>query len=116
MPPVFTVALAGVAVSVKSGTVTLRFTFAVCVSEPLVPLMVRVELLAELPAGIVTVSVELPDVRIEVGENEAMAPDGRPLTEKSTTPVNEPRASTFTAYVALPPGFTEVVLGVAVSV
>jgi len=66
------------------------------VSEPLVPLMVRVEVLAELPAGIVTVSVEVPDVLTEVGENDAVAPDGKPLTDKSTALVNEPSALTVT--------------------
>jgi hypothetical protein len=92
--PTATVALVGAAVKVKSGTVTSRSTFAVSVSEPLVPLIVRVEVLAELPAGILTVRVEVPDVLTEAGENDAVAADGRPLTDKSTPLVNEPSALT----------------------
>jgi len=51
------------------------------------PIIVRVELPVGVLPVVVTISVE---VLTEVGENEAMAPDGRPLTEKLTTPVKEP--------------------------
>ena len=74
----------------------MRATLAVCVTEPLVPLIVSVELLAGLPAGMLTVNVELPDVVIEAGLKEAVAPDGNPLTDNPTVPVNEPSALTFT--------------------
>ena len=97
LPPGLIVSLLGVALMVKSGTVTLSSTFALCVNEPLVPVMVRVELLAGLPAGMLTVRVELPDVLIDVGEKEAVAPDGRPLTDKPTVPVNPFSAPIFTA-------------------
>jgi hypothetical protein len=67
----------------------VRVTVAVCVSVPLVPVIVIVELPAGVvPAVVVMVSVEVPDVLTEAGENEALAPAGRPLALKFTDEVN----------------------------
>jgi len=90
--PAVTVCEAGDAVTEKSpttGAVTTRFTEAVCVVVPLVPVMVN----GKLPVGVVllvvTVSVELPDVS-GVGLNVPVAPAGSPLTVRSTDPVKPP--------------------------
>jgi hypothetical protein len=74
--------------------VTSNVTLAECVSEPLVPVMASVELLVKLP--VVIVSIELPDVLIEAGENNGVAPAGKPVTAKLTAPVNPFSAPTFT--------------------
>jgi len=87
----------GVAESEKSGgTTTFSATLAEFASVPLVPVIVTVELLAELPGGVVTVSVELPGALIEGGENEAVAPVGNPAAAKLTDPVNPFCTATFT--------------------
>jgi hypothetical protein len=77
-----------VIVRLKSGTITVKVTVAVCVSEPLVPVMVIVELPVGVELPVVMLSVELPDVLTEAGENEAFAPAGKPLAVKPTDPVN----------------------------
>jgi hypothetical protein len=41
-----------------------------------------------VPLLVCTVNVELPELVIEVGFNEAVAPAGWPLTDKFTVPVN----------------------------
>ena len=60
------------------------------------------------------VNVELPEVVTEVGAKVAVAPVGRPVAPKVTTPVNPLRAATFTVKVATLPGFTDAVTGAAV--
>jgi len=65
VPPGATEGETGVTVSVKSGAVTFSVTVAECVSEPLVPVIISGELLAELPGAVITVSVELPGALIE---------------------------------------------------
>jgi hypothetical protein len=67
---------------------TCKVTLAECVSEPLVPVMVRVELPAGLLPLVVTVSVALAPGAMEVGLNEVWAPVGRPLAVKFTVEVN----------------------------
>jgi len=66
------------------------------VSEPLVPLIVRFELPAGVVAAVVIVKVELPPAVTEVGLNKAVAPAGKPLSEKPTVPVNPPSAVVLT--------------------
>jgi hypothetical protein len=66
---------------------TFRVTLVVCVSPPLVPVIVS----AKLPVGVVvpvtTVSVELPPTLTDVGLNVPVAFAGRPLTLRLTVPV-----------------------------
>ena len=47
-------------------------------------------------AAVVTVKVEEPLPEILVGLNAALAPEGKPLTEKPTVPANPFRAETVT--------------------
>jgi hypothetical protein len=86
----------GEADKVKSGPETFKVTDAEFVIEPAVPVIVTVELPVGVPDAVVTVIVELPDVVIEAGEKEAVAPDGKPLALKVTAPVNPLTAATFT--------------------
>jgi len=78
----------------EPAVVTLRMTLAECVNVPLVPVMVSVELPVVLPATML--SVELPEVGIDAGENEYVAPAGKPLAVKLTFPVNPLSAPTVT--------------------
>ena len=80
----------------KSGPETFKVTDAEPVIDPAVPVIVTVELPVGVPDAVVTVIVELPDVVIEAGEKEAVAPDGKPLALKVTGPVNPLTAATFT--------------------
>ena len=81
----------------KFGTaVTFKVTVAVCVSEPLVPVIVNTGLPTGVPDVVAIVSVEEPEVTIEVGENEDVAPVGMPLTFRLTVPLNPLSAPTFT--------------------
>ena len=86
----------GVEDMVKSGPETIRVTDAEFVSEPAVPVIVTVELPVGVPDVVVTVIVELPDVVMEAGEKEAVAPAGKPLALRVTGPVNPLTAPTFT--------------------
>src|SRR5580700_8268457 len=93
--------------------VTTNVTVAVCVSEPLVPVIVKVALPVGVLLVVVTVSVEVPDPLTDEGENDGVAPLGSPLALRLTAPLNPLMAPTFTVYVAVPPGFTENELGAA---
>src|ERR1700676_451424 len=66
---------------------TARVTVAVCVSAPLVPVIVNVELPASVLEAVVTVSVEFPLPLRVVGLKAALAPIGRPLTLNPTEPL-----------------------------
>jgi hypothetical protein len=74
--------------------VTLRVAVVVFVSEPLVPVMVKVELPVGVLLAVVIVSVELFPTLTEVGLNVPVALAGRPLTLKLIVPVKP-----FTALV-----------------
>jgi hypothetical protein len=94
--------------------VTTSVTVAVCVSEPLVPVIVSVGLPIGVLLVVVTVSVEDPAPVTDVGENDAVAPVGSPLvTLKLTAPPNPFSTPRFTVYVVLPPAATVCVPGVA---
>ena len=89
--PGATVTLVGVTARVKFGlaaAVTTSVTVVVCVMDPLVPLIVSVELPVAVVEATVTVIVEVPEPVTEVGENAAVAPVGNPLAVKATEPVN----------------------------
>jgi hypothetical protein len=76
--------------------VTTSETVTICVSDPLVPVIVRFELPPGVVAEVVTVSVELPLPVIEAGLNDAVAPVGKPLALKLTVPVKPFTAATDT--------------------
>jgi hypothetical protein len=85
----------------KSGADTTRVAVAEFEVDPDVPVSVTVEVPTGVPEVVVTVIVELPDVVIEAGEKEAVAPEGNPLALNVTGPVNPPEAATFTVKVVL---------------
>jgi hypothetical protein len=67
-------------------------TVALLVRLPLTPVRVKVKVPAGVDAAVVTVSVDEPLPVIEVGLNAAVAPVGKPLALKLTTPVKPLRA------------------------
>ena len=67
-PPAATLTVAGDAESVKSGTVTVRFTVAVCTKVPLVPRTVIGYVPAAAAAVVASVSVEPPGPVTAAGE------------------------------------------------
>ncbi len=71
------------------------------VVDPEVPVIVRVVCAKDaVPAPGVRVSVVLPDVATLAGENDAVTPAGKPLTENDTEPVKPPAGATVTLSVA----------------
>src|SRR5579875_548185 len=110
--PAFTVCALGAAEIVKSGVFTVKLTVAVCVSVPLVPVIVSVYVPAAVLLPVATVSVALPPALTDVGLNVPVAPAGSPLTLSPTVPVNPFTAPVFTVYVVLLPAFTVCALGV----
>jgi hypothetical protein len=88
-PPWVTVWVAGVPESVKSGVPeTVNVAVVVCVSTPLIPVIVSVELPVGVVVAVVIVSVEVVPGAIEPGLNDAVAPVGNPLALKLTEPLN----------------------------
>ena len=75
---------------------TASVTAAVCDTPPLVPLIVSEELPTGVVLTVVTVSVDDPDVVIELGLNVAVAPEGSPLAVRATVPVKPPDGATLT--------------------
>ena len=65
-------------------------------SEPLVPVMVSVELPTGVLAVVLIVRVELAPVATEEGLNEAVAPAGSPLALRLTEPLKPFRAPALT--------------------
>ena len=83
--------------SVKLGAAaTLSATVSVCVSDPLVPVIVSVEFPDGVLAVVVIVSVELFPAATDAGLNAAVAPAGNPLNAKLTDPLKLPTAATLT--------------------
>lgn len=70
-----------------AGPVTLRVTLVVLVSEPLVPVMVKVKLPVGVLLAVVIVSVELFPTLTGVGLNVPVALAGSPLTLNPIEPV-----------------------------
>lgn len=97
LPPGATVALRGVANSVKLGVrATFSVTVAVCVSEPLVPVIVSVGLPSAARVVVATVKVELPPPAIAAGLNVPVAHVGTPVALKLTVPLNTSTPPTLT--------------------
>lgn|SRR5579862_2192485 len=67
---------------------TVRVTGAVWVSVPNVPVTLIVDEASGVLEEVVTVSVEVPEVLIEVGLNVAVAPEGVPVALNETVPLN----------------------------
>jgi hypothetical protein len=76
--------------------VMVRVAVTEWLSDPLLPLIARVELPAGVLPVVVTVSVELVPGVIDVGLKAAVVPLGRPLTDKFTVPVNPFNAEALT--------------------
>ena len=72
--------------------VMVRVTVAVFVIAPLVALMLRVRVPVAVVPDVVIVSVEVPELVIWVGLNDAVPPDGRPLMVRDSVPVKPPSA------------------------
>jgi len=97
LPPEMMEVVEGVTLTVKSGAVTLSVTLVLCAaSSILVPVIASSELPPGVFVPVVTVMVELPEPATELGEKEADAPEGRPVADKVTWPVNPYRALTVT--------------------
>ena len=64
------------------------FTVVLCVKEPLVPVIVRVEAPVAVPGDAVTVMVVVPEPVTVAGLKTAVAPGGRPDGLGVTTPLN----------------------------
>ena len=118
--PDTTFCVLGLPVIVKSGgggtAFTTILTGAECVSVPLVPVIVSVDVPTGVVLPVVTVSVMVPDPVTVAGEKLAVAPVGNPLTLGVTTPVNPPSAVIVAVYVAAFPTITVCELGLTANV
>ena len=96
--------LAGLALMEKllvTGAVTVRATVVVWVAEAAVPVIVTVTGPPRVAVPLaVRVSVELPPAVTEVGLNEAVTPDGRPLAARAT---DSAEPETRAVLIVLPP-------------
>jgi hypothetical protein len=80
--------------------VTTSVTVAVCVTLPLVPVIVKVDVPAGVVPVVVTVNVEFPAPVTVAGEKPAVAPVGNPLAASVTTPPNPFNDPIVVVYVA----------------
>jgi hypothetical protein len=94
---------------VKSGT-GAEFTVSVAVAERASDPLVPVNVIAGLPTGVLAlvaiVTVDVPDVVTDAGENEADTPEGSPDADSRTGPVKPFNAEIVTVNVVLPPCVT----------
>jgi len=67
---------------------TLRLVPVVCVRLPLVPVMVNGKVPVGEFAGVVMLSVDVPEPVTVGGLNVPVAPEGNPVTENVTVPLN----------------------------
>jgi hypothetical protein len=105
--PTVTVRVPGLPEIVKSapggGAFTSKLTVVVCVTLPLIPVIVSVDVPTGVLPVVVTVNVEFPAPVTVAGEKLAVAPAGNPLALNVTTPVNPFKAPMPAEYVvALP--------------
>lgn len=89
-----------------------------CVSPPLLPVRVSVELPSLLVALVVIVRVDEVDAGRLTGLtlNDPVEPDGRPDTLRLTAPLKPLVAASVTVYLAVPPATTATLEGEAVIV
>ena len=78
------------------GEVTLSVIVAVWLRAPVLPVTVSVEMPIGVFEVVVTLKVELPEPVTDAGLNDAVAPDGRPLTLSATGPANPLNAAMLT--------------------
>jgi hypothetical protein len=117
-PPWATVTVEGFALIEKSfttGGVTVRLTLVAWVADEPVPVIVRVYPPAGVLELVVTVRVELPPAGTDVGLKLALAPDGRPETERLTLWALPDVTAVLTVVLAEPPWVVEMLLGLALS-
>ena len=76
--------------------VTPRMAVVEWVSEPLVQVIINVELPVGVLAVVVTVSVDVPEEVMDDGEKVAEVAPGRPVAVKLTVPANPFKADTVT--------------------
>jgi hypothetical protein len=81
---------------VSAERITESTGVTVWLSEPLVPVTVKLELPVGVLAEVVTVMVVEPDVVMVAGLKDAEAPEGRPEAEKLTEPVKLGPGTTLT--------------------
>jgi hypothetical protein len=98
----------------SGGGVTVRVIAVVCVKAPDVPVMVAVTVPAV--AALLTASVNVLVVVVELGLNDALTPLGSPDAEKLTPPVKPFWGETVIVLVPLPPWVMLTLLGDAESV
>ena len=77
-------------------SVIVRLTEVVGDRVPLVPVIVRVEVLTGVVPLVVMVRVEVPEPVTVAGLKLPLAPEGRPLTLSATVPVKPPEGVTVT--------------------
>jgi hypothetical protein len=104
-----------VAVTHPLPVLTARVTTAECVTLPLVPVMVRLELPAGVEVVVLTVSVDDPELLTDAGLKLAVVPAGKPETASETLPLKPLIAPTVAMYVVLLPAVTVCDAGVAES-
>ena len=84
-----------------------------CASKPDVPEIVSVNVPVFVVEDVTTLNVDVEDVGL--GENDAVAPAGRPLTPSMTAPLNPFEALTETLYEAVRPRTIDWLAGDAAS-
>jgi len=89
----------------------VKVTVLECDSEPLVPVIVTVNVPLGPLREVLTENVELPEPVTLVGENEPVAPLGNPLLLNATFPVNPLMADTVTVKLVERPCRTDLELG-----
>lgn len=92
-PPVKTLGEPG---RVTLNACRLSVAVALCVREPLVPLIVRVKFPARFERLVIIVRVELPPATIDVGLKVAVFLTGSPVKASVTVPVNPFSGATVT--------------------
>ena len=80
--------------NVMGATITTSVTVVLCTKLPLVPLIVSVEVPTGVDGEVAIASELVPEPLTEVGIKLAVAPEGRPLTDKLTVPPKPFRAVT----------------------
>src|SRR5260370_4799122 len=108
---VFCHARAAVVVTHTGVLLTVRPTIAVWLVLPLVPVMVRVEVLCGAVLLAVMVSVAEPGAFTELALNVAVTPAGAPLTLSATAPLKPFTTPTLTVELVLLPAVTVSELG-----
>jgi hypothetical protein len=93
-----------IALVAATDVLTVRLAVVARTNEPLVPVIVSVEVPRGVLDDVLTVRIELPEPETVDGLNEAVAPVGKPLTVNITVPVNCPFGVTMAAKLALLPG------------